>query len=175
MSNQDANTLVLLTDEMAKFRADMEDIDPAAIKIGANTSRIIRLVLAILGALLLYLAYLVFSMASYLAVMLGHLDQMYSQFGFMSDDMQLITQSVKNMGGNITGTPHIAKNMSGMRTDMLELVDTAELINRDMAHMQSSTGTMGVNTGEIAFRFNNLSRAVTHIGYNVNQMGKPFP
>ncbi len=162
-------------DEMAKFRADMEDIDTAAIKIGANTSRIIKVVLAILGALSLYLAYLVFSMASYLAVMLGHLDEMYSQFGLMSDDMQLITQSVKNMGSNITGMPRIANNMSVMRTDLLELVDTAELINHEMARMESSTGAIGVNTGEMAFRFNNLSHAVTHIGYNVNQMGKPFP
>ena len=94
MSNQDTKTLVLLMDEMAKFRADMEDIDKAAVKIGANTSRMIRVVLAILGALSLYLAYLVFSMASYLAVMLTHLDHMYSQFGAMSDDMQMITQSV---------------------------------------------------------------------------------
>jgi methyl-accepting chemotaxis protein len=175
MSNQDTKTIVLLMDEMAKFRADMEDIDKAAVKIGANTSRMIRVVLAILGALSLYLAYLVFSMASYLAVMLTHLDHMYSQFGAMSDDMQMITQSVKNMGGNITHMPFIAKNMSLMSTDLLEIADTTEAINDEMARMESSTGAIGANTGEMAFRFNNLSRAVNHIGYNVNQMGKPFP
>jgi hypothetical protein len=117
MGSQDANTLELLMDEMAKFRADMENIDAAAVKIGANTSRIIKVVLAVLAALSLYLAYLVFSMASYLAVMLGHLDSMYSQFGFMSDDMRLIAQSVRNMGENITVMPDIEKNMRVMRAD----------------------------------------------------------
>jgi hypothetical protein len=62
-----------------------------------------------------------------------------------------------------------------MSTDLLEIADTTEAINEEMARMESSTGAIGVNTGEMAFRFNNLSRAVNHIGYNVNQMGKPFP
>jgi hypothetical protein len=175
VSDQDTKTLVLLMDEMAKFRADMENIDTAAVKIAASTSRIIRVVLALLGALSLYLVYLVFSMASHLAVMLGHLANMYAQFGFMSDDMHVITQSVESIGGNITGMPVIAGNMNVMSMDMLEMVNSVGVINNEMLRMESSTGVIGVNTGEMAIRFNNLNRAVNHIGYNVNQMGKPFP
>ena len=60
-------------------------------------------------------------MASHLAIMLGHLDNMYAQFGFMSDDMQVITKSVGNIGSNITGMPVIAENMNVMSKDMLEM------------------------------------------------------
>jgi len=160
---------------MGKFRADMENVDKAAVKIAASTNRIIRVVLALMAGLSLYLVYLVFSMASYLAVMLGHMDSMYVQFRFMSDDMHAITQSVKNIGSNITGMPVIAKNMNIMSLDMLELVNSVEVIDHEMFRMESSTGAIGVNTGEMALRFYNLNRAVNHIGYNVNQMGKPFP
>lgn len=175
MSDQDNNTLLLLTEEMGKFRADMEHIDKAADKIAARTSRTIRFILALLVGLSLYLGYLVFSMASHLAIMLGHLDNMYAQFGFMSDDMQVITKSVGNIGSNITGMPVIAENMNVMSKDMLEMVNSVGTINHELFRMERSTGVIDVNTGEMALRFDNLNRAVNHISYNVNQMGKPFP
>jgi methyl-accepting chemotaxis protein len=128
-----------------------------------------------LGGLSLYLGYLIFSMASYLTVMLGHLDNMYAQFGFMSDDMQLITRSVENIGGNITGMPVIAKNMNVMSMDMVDMASSVGTINDEMFRMEGSTGVIDVSTGEMALRFDNLNRAVNRIGYNVNQMGKPFP
>jgi methyl-accepting chemotaxis protein len=175
MSDQDTKTLALLAEEMGQFRAEMETIDKTAVKIAASTSRTIRVVLTLLSVLSLYLIYLVFSMASYLAVMLGHLDNMYAQFGLMSDDMQVITQSVENIGGNITGMPVIAENMTGIRTDMLDMVNSVESISHEITGMENSTGVIGLNTSEIALRFDNLNRTVNHIGYNVNQMGKPIP
>jgi hypothetical protein len=71
--------------------------------------------------------------------------------------------------------PVIAGNMNVMSMDMLEMVNSVGVINNEMLRMESSTGVIGVKTGEMAIRFNNLNRAVNHIGYNVNQMGKPFP
>jgi hypothetical protein len=175
MSDQDAKTLEFIREEMGKFRADMENIDKATVRIAGSTSRIIRVVLMLLGGLSLYLVYLVFSMASHMAIMLTHLGSMYEQFGFMSDDMLMITRSVENIGSNITGMPSIAKNMSDMSTDMLEMVNSVESINYEMFRMENSTGSISANTGEMAFRFLNLNRAVNRIGYNVNQIGKPFP
>ena len=110
-----------------------------------------------------------------MAIMLTHLGSMYEQFGFMSDDMLMITRSVENIGSNITGMPSIAKNMNDMSTDMLEMVNSVESINYEMFRMENSTGSISANTGEMAFRFLNLNRAVNRIGYNVNQIGKPFP
>lgn len=175
MSDQDTKTLLVLTEAMGQFRAEMEAIDKDAVRIAVSTNRIIRLVLTLLGGLSLYLVYLIFSMAGYLAVMLGHLDNMYAQFGFMSDDMQVITRSVENIGGNITGMPVLAKNMNVMSMDMLDMASSVGAINNEMLRMESSTGVIDVNIGEMALRFYNLNRAVNHIGYNVNQMGKPLP
>jgi hypothetical protein len=175
MSDQDTKTLLLLKETMGQFRAEMEAIDKNATKIAAGTNRTIRMVLALLGGASIYLVYLIYSMAGYLAVMLGHLDDMYAQFGLMSDDVQVITRSVENIGSNITGMPVLAKNMEVMSTDMLDMASSVETINNEMLRMESSTGVIGINTGEMALRFDSLNRAVNHIGYNVNQMGKPFP
>jgi hypothetical protein len=175
MSDQDTKTLLLLKETMGQFRAEMETIDKNATKIAAGTNRTIRMVLTLLGGASIYLVYLIYSMAGYLAVMLGHLDDMYAQFGLMSDDMQVITRSVENMGSNITGMPVMAKNMEVMSMDMLDMASSVEAMNNEMLRMESSTGVIGINTGEMALRFDNLNRAVNHIGYNVNQMGKPFP
>ncbi len=175
MTDQDTQTLLALSEEMGQFRAEMETIDRVAVKIATRTTRIIRVVLVLLSVASLLLIYLVFSMASYLAVMLGHLDDMYAQFGIMSDDMQEITRSVENIGGNITGMPVIAHSMGNMSMDMTQIVGAVAAINQDMLSMESSTGVIGMDTAEMAHRFDNLNRAVSHIGYNVNQMGKPFP
>ena len=164
-----------MTEEMGQFRAEMEAIDKTATRIASKTSRIIRIVMVTLLVASLFLSFLVYAMTNYLAVMLGHLDDMYVEFGIMSENMQVITHSVDNIGGNISGMPVIAQNMNSMSTDLYDMVGSVQNIQLEMSGMENNTGKLGVNTGEMAYRFDNLNRVVNHIGYNVNQMGKPIP
>lgn len=175
MSELDTKTLMILTEEMEQFRVEMETIDKVASRIAAKTSRIIRIVMITLALALVFLSFLVYAMTGYLSVMLGNLDDMYSEFGIMSENMQMITHSVDNIGANVSGMPVIANNMSSMSTDLTGMVGSVSNINLEMNGMENNTGMIGVNTGEMASRFVNLNRAVNHIGYNVNQMGKPIP
>ena len=175
MSTPNSKTLLLLTEEMGQFRAEMETIDKVASRIASKTTRIIKVVMMMLAVASLVLIFLVYSMSNYLGVMLNHLDNMYAEFGIMSENMQMITGSVDNIGSNITGMPVIADNMQGMSTDLKGVVGSVQAIKHEMSGMENNTGKMGVNTKEMAHRFDNLNRAVNHIGYNVNQMGKPIP
>lgn len=175
MSDLDKKTLMILSEEMGQFCAEMETIDKVATRIASKTNRIIRIVMLTLAVASIFLSYLVYSMTSYLAVMLGNLDDMYAEFGIMSDNMQVITRSVDNIGGNVSGMPVIAENMSFMSADLKGMVGSVTDIKLEMSGMENNTGKLGTNTGEMAYRFDNLNRAVNHIGYNVNQMGKPIP
>ena len=80
-----------------------------------------------------------------------------------------------NIGGNISGMPVIAENMSSMSTNLKGMLGSVTDIKLEMNGMENNTGMLGVNTREMAYRFDKLNRAVGHIGYNVNQMGKPIP
>ena len=175
MSDLDTKTLMILTDEMSQFRAEMETIDKAAIRIASKTKRIISVVMGTLTVASVFLSFLVYAMTNYLSVMLGHLDDMYAEFGIMSDNMQVITQSVGNIGVNISGIPVIGDNMTSMSTDLGGMVDSVRDIKLEMVGMENNTAMLTVKTNEMAYRFNNLSRVTNHIGYNVNQLGRPMP
>ena len=175
MSELNANTLRILTGEMGRFRDEMEALDKVATRISSRTTRMIKFVMMTLFVASLFLCYLVYAMTDYLTVMLGHLDDMYAEFGTMSENMQMITGSVNNIGGNITGMPVIAENMVTMSGDLNGMVGSVQNIKIEMSGMENNTAMLGLNTGEMASRFVNLDRAVNHIGYNVNQMGKPIP
>lgn len=175
MSELDTKTLMILTEEMGQFCAEMETIDKIATRIASRTTRIIKIVVVALTVASIFLSFLAYSMTGYLAVMLGHLDDMYAEFGIMSDNMQVITRSVDNIGGNISGMPVIAENMSSMSTDLKGMLGSVTDIKLEMNGMENNTGMLGVNTREMAYRFDKLNRVVGHIGYNVNQMGKPIP
>ena len=175
MSELDTKTLTILTEEMGQFCAEMETIDKVATRIASKTTRIIRMVMITLAIASIFLSFLAYSMTNYLAVMLGHLDDMYAEFGIMSDNMQVITRSVDSIGGNVSGMPVIAENMSSMSADLKGMTGSVMDIKLEMNGMENNTGMLNVNTGEMVYRFDNLNRAVHHIGYNVNQMGKPIP
>ena len=160
---------------MERFRAEMESVDETANRIASKTTYIIKLVMVILSLASLVLIYLVYSMSTHLAIILTHLDNMYSEFGIMSANMQEITHSVENIGGNISGMPLIAKNMNNMSADMGGMVGSVKDIKTEMLGMNHNTGSMSADTGEMANRFDSLNRSVHHIGYNINQMGKPIP
>lgn len=166
---------MVLTEEMGQFRAEMETLDKVATRIASKTKRIITFVMGTLVIASIFLGYLVYAMTSFLTVMLGHLDDMYAEFGVMSENMQVITRSVDNIGVNISGIPVIAENMSSMSADLKGMVGSVMDIKLEMNGMENNTGILAINTGEMAYRFDNLNRVTNHIGYNVNQMGKPIP
>lgn len=175
MSDLDTKTLSIVSEELGQFRAEMETINKVATRIAAKTNRIIKWVMILLSIISIFLVYLVYSMSNYLAVMLGHLDDMYVEFGVMSENMQVITRSVESIGGNISGMPIIAENMNVMTTDLQRMTGSVQGIRLEMTGMETNTGNIGLDTQEMAQRFDNLGRAINHIGYNVNQMGKPLP
>jgi len=90
--------IAIAAEGMEVFRVEMETIDRLSHKIGRKTSRIIRVVLGLLGVVSLYLVVLTFNMGQDLSAMIGSLDAMYIEFGSMSSEMNQITTHVANMG-----------------------------------------------------------------------------
>lgn len=175
MSDLDTKTLMVLTEELGQFRTEMETLEGTAARIASKTKKIISLVMGTLSIASIFLSFLVYAMTDYLSVMLGHLDDMYAEFGIMSDNMQVITRTVDNIGDNISGIPVISENMTSMSSDLNGMVDSVKNIKTEMNGMENNTGILAVKTGEMSYRLNNLNRLTTHIGYNVNQIGRPLP
>lgn len=174
MSSKDNDVVAIVTDGMEVFRAEMETIDRLSHKIGAKTTRIIRIVLTLLAVVSIYLVGLTINMGQDLAKMITSLDDMYVEFGAMSEDMRKITTHVENMGGNINGMPAIGDNMQLLSSDVGGMLTSMQTINRDMSIMHTNITHVGQGTSEMAYRFYNVQKVVGTMGNDIEQMLRPM-
>ncbi|PCI40519.1 MAG: hypothetical protein COB46_06710 [Rhodospirillaceae bacterium] len=173
--NNNTDELIAIAAEgMEVFRVEMEMIDSLSHKIGHKTTRIIRIVLGLLSVISIYLIILTFTMGRDLTLMIDSLDAMYLEFGSMSSAMRDITANVQNMGTSIQGMPTIAQNMQHLNADVGDMLVSVEIMNQDMAGMDSNMSVVGTSTTEMSHRFNNVQRSVNMMQYDVNQMLKPL-
>lgn len=166
--------VAIAAEGMEVFRVEMETIDRLSHKIGRKTSRIIRVVLGLLGVVSIYLVFLTFNMGRDLSAMIDSLDAMYIEFGSMSSEMSQITAHVANMGNNIQGMPAIAEDMRHLNADVGDMLVSVEIMNRDMGGMDANMHEVSANTTEMSYRFYNVQQAVNMMQYDVYQMLRPI-
>lgn len=174
MSTAKETPVDIIVEGMEVFRAEMEAIDRLSTKIGAKTSRIIRVVLGLLGIISLYLIVLTFNMSRDLTAMIDSLDHMYVEFGSMSSEMRQITAHVQSMGGNVQGMPYIADNMKNLNTSVGEMLVSVENVNHNMGAMDTNVGYVSQGTSEMAYRFYNVQHAVNMMQYDVYNLLRPM-
>ncbi|MBF0255032.1 MAG: hypothetical protein HQL47_00935 [Gammaproteobacteria bacterium] len=166
-------TIGAITEVMTLFRAEMETIDKVAGKIANKTTRILKVVMVLLICVAIYLLFLIATMARDMHRMTTHLENMYVQFGSMSQDMQLITGLVLRMEDNVQGIREIAGHMQLLNNDMNGLIGSVSSMNGNMITMNGNIGLISQGTREMSHHFSNLTQNVDYMRHNVGVISSP--
>ena len=153
---------------------EMEYVDEIGGKIAARTNSIVKIVFVILFVSALYLGFMIFQMANNMGNMIIHLENMYSNFGEMSQNMNDITKSVNKMGDSISGTPLIAGAMIQIDQDVKAMSGSIYGINQSITAIDNDMVKINVNMQEMAGRLSNMSYSVNSMTYDVNEMAAPM-
>ncbi len=164
----------LIANTLTEFRQEMEYVDEIGGKIAARTNSIVKIVFVILLVSALYLGFMIFQMANNMGSMIIHLENMYSNFGEMSQNMNDITKSVNKMGDSISGTPVIAEAMIQIDQDVKAMSGSIYGINQSITAIDNDMVKINVNMQEMAGRLYNMSYSVNSMTYDVNEMAAPM-
>jgi hypothetical protein len=164
----------MIASAMTDFREEMEYSDEVGSRIAAKTRFIMRAVLTILIMSSIYLVYMIYLMASNMTHMTAHLENMYSSFGLMSQNMHEITQTVGSMSSSISGIPVIAESMNQIDIDVIGMKGSVYEINQSMAAIDNDMVKINLNMQEMTGRLSNMNRSVNTISYDVNGVSLPM-
>ena len=164
----------MIADTMTLFREEMEYYDTIGIKIAAKTRFILRAVFTTLTLSAIYLVYMIYQMAMNMSTMTTHLEDMYSSFGVMSQDMHEITQTVDSMGWSISGIPVIAESMHQMDSEVRAMKGSVHEINQSIMTIDNNMVTINSNMQVMTGRLNNMRHSVNSMSYDVNEMAAPM-
>ena len=169
-----ADAFEAIASTMLEFRKEMEHYDVLGIKIASKTRFIMRAVLATLILSSIYLVFMIYQMASNMSIMTGHLEDMYSNFGTMSQDMGEITLMVDSMGKSISGIPEIAQSMTEMDKYVGIMIGSVYEMNTSITAIDNDMVWINLNMQEMTGRLSNMNRSVNLMGYDVNEMAAPM-
>lgn len=169
-----ADAFEAIASNMLEFRKEMEHYDALGTGIASKTRYIMRAVLATLIISSIYLVFMIYQMASNMSIMTGHLEDMYSNFGTMSQDMGEITLMVNSMGKSISGIPEIAQSMTEMDKYVGIMIGSVYEMNTSITAIDNDMVWINLNMQEMTGRLSNMNRSVNLMGYDVNEMAAPM-
>ena len=159
---------------MTDFRNEMEYFDSIGSSIAAKTRFIIRAVFITLIISSAYLVYMIIQMSNNMTIMTTHLEDMYSSFGTMSNDMHEITQTVDLMSRSISGIPSIADSMIQIDKDVNAMKGSVNAINLNITAIDQDLVKINLSMWEMTGRLSNMNRSVNLISHDVNEMASPI-
>ena len=174
MNNQPSDPFDLYLDtstqDMDDFCAQMEAIDAMSHKIGAKTTRIIRIVFFFLGIVACYIFYQIHDMTQDMSIMIKNMVEMYSNFGVMSKDMSTMTQSVVSMGKDMEGLPTISAGMRTMNSDVRNMKGAVGRMKDNMVSMDREVVVISQGVEQMSRMFVHVNSNMRYIGRNVHEM-----
>ncbi len=173
-SEESADALDMFASSMIEFRKEMEYFDGIGTSIAAKTRFIMRLVFITLTISSIYLVFMIFQMANNMGTMTTHLEDMYKNFGIMSQDMNAIAGTVDNMGRSISGMPVIAGSTLRIDVDVNNIKDSIYGINKSITAIDNDMVRINLNMQEMNGRLHNMSRSVNLMTYDVKEMSLPM-
>lgn len=171
--NKETDVFDIIVDKMTEFRSEMEYYDEIGLRIANKTRFIMRVVFFTLIISLIFLVYMIYQMSNNMTVMTSHLEDMYSNFGIMSQEMHAITHTVDSMGRNVTGMPVIAQSMASMRKDVRAMNHSLNLMNQSVHGMDSDVFKINSSMQKMNWSLYNMNQSVYRMGYDVNEMSQP--
>lgn len=167
------NTLNIALTAIHNFDQEMEIFFIEGEKIAKRTNQIINTVLIIIMLAILYMFYITWQLSSEIIHLSTHMIQMYDQFGVMTQHVNAITDSVKDMNKHTTNIFYIAKDMQNMSHNVSGMQHSVADMDNSVASMNLNMYKVTMNVQEMAIRFNAMTGSVQGMGWNVNQMQQP--
>jgi len=175
VSNEESvDAFNVLAVSMNKFREEMEYFDGIGTRIASKTRFIMRLVFITLTISSIYLVFMIFQMAGNMSAMTTHLEDMYKNFGTMSQDMNAIALTVDNMGRNISGMSVIARSTAQMDMDVNNIKNSLYGINQSITGIDNDMVRINSDMQEMNGRLYNMSRSVNSMSRDVNELALPM-
>lgn len=168
------NAIDILSNTMLEFREEMQFFNNSGSKIAARTQFILRIGFTALIISSIILVIMIYQMAQNMSSMTTHMEDMYNNFGSMSQDMKEITETVDLMGSDITGMPIIAESMIKIDGDVGSMNGSIHGMNQGIASIDHNMVTVNSNTREMAGRLSNMKHSVNTMSHDVNQMSLPM-
>lgn len=159
--------------QISELDARMGEEHRIGSRIAARTNRLIHGVLLLLLLVAGIVLYLIQDLSMDMLMMTRNMESMYTHFSEVSQDMRTITDSVTSMNGHVRSLPNMKERMVLMGQDMASMNQSVGSMHRDVAAMDQNVAFINGGVGEMAARFNLLTRATQGLGYNVNQMSQP--
>lgn len=159
---------------MNEFREEMESSDKIGVRIAARTRFIMRSVFTVLTISSVYLVFMIIQMSNNMTAMTTHLEDMYSSFGSMSQDMHEVTQSVDTMGRSISGIPAIAESMTQIGADVNGMTGSVYAMNQSITAIDNDMVRINSNMRVMTGGLYNMGRSVNYMGSDVNEMAAPM-
>jgi methyl-accepting chemotaxis protein len=169
-----ADFFELISDSMIHFREEMERYDEIGVRIAAKTRIILRVVFITLILSSVYLVYMIYQMSNNMSMMTAYLQDMYANFGTMSQDMNAIASTVATMGSNISGMPSIADSIAQIDLDVNNMKDSIGGMNDSVTSLDTSVVTINADMLEMNARMQNISHSVNGMTYDVREMSLPM-
>ena len=166
-------TLEVVANTMSEFREEMEYFDEIGIKIAGKTRSIMRVVFTTLILSSVVLVCMIMNMSDNMTIMTEHMEDMYVNFGKMSDDMHAIVQSVDSMDKEISGIPAISESMFQINGDVSNMTGSVYEINKSITAIDGDMVSINTNMREMTGRLYNMSYSVNSMSYDVNEMSRP--
>lgn len=168
------DTIELIAGTMKDFRESMEHFDTIGIKIAVKTRFIMRLVFTTLILSSIYLLCMIMDMADNMNAMTARLEEMYSNFGAMSQDMHTIARTVNTMEKDISGIPVIADSMYQINGEVGYMTGSVSKINLSITAIDNDMSGINTSMQEMTGRLYNMSNSVNSMSYDVNEMSLPM-
>lgn len=166
-------TLLLLHGNLAQLEQEIGEFSARGHKIAQRTRLLVRVVLflVILSALATFSMLKMFS--DRIGLVVDQLGEMYQGFDRITMDMRHITELVGDMQQNTTGLPRIEHSMASISGNVHAMEGNVTGMTNSIQHMDTTMFSINTGVGEMANRFDYLTRTLDGVHYNVNQMSQP--
>jgi methyl-accepting chemotaxis protein len=159
--------------QVAAVNARMEEENQIGITIARRTNRIIKGILVLLTVVAVLVLFMINNLSDRMVAMTHNMVSMYENFGRVSNSMGVITGSVTRMNNHVRSLPDMKDRMILMRHDMQAMDQSVQSMHQDLGVMDQNLTIIAGGVGEMAGRFDLLTRTTQGMGHNVNQMSQP--
>ena len=177
--NQTSPTMHQVIEEMEVYLNETEIkyqiIQNNSDRIYKRTTRIIKTVFSLIGLLLLINIYFIYNFGEGIVSMLSSMNEMYTHFGNMGNQVSGITESVVKMTAHITVLPDMAESMDSITNTVVNMNTNVHSMQGEVSYMAIDMGSINNDMSDMTNRFELLNESMTHMGSSVHDMSRIIP
>lgn len=155
--------------------AELKQIQKRSNSVYKKTTQVIRVVFFSIAVLLVMNLYFIYDFGKGVLTMLNSMEQMYTHFGKVTDEVHTMTKSVANMSDDINALPSMLEQMDSMNQTVHSMNRHVQGMNNEVTHMSKDVKVIHYDMQNMTYRFEQVNRHVSQIGYSVHQMSRAVP